>query len=207
MFGRHGRRAFFEAAAGAPERGHGGRGPRRRLFESGHLRLVILELVGASPRHGYDVIKALETRFGGLYSPSPGVVYPTLSLLEDQGFVTVEASEGNKKRYTITEEGRAHLAENQGFIDAINARLAGADHVRGRHGMHGGHGMHGDPSEDAARDPRFGDRARSSELREAFHRLKGAVIERVRTGDLDAARIEQIREILARATQEIDELR
>ena len=127
MFGRHRRHIGFESAAEHIPRGHGGhggRGMRRRMFDSGHLRLVILDLIGETPRHGYDVIKALEARCGGLYSPSPGVVYPTLSLLEDQGFVTVDVSAGNKKRYTVTDEGRAHLAENQAFLNAINARLA-----------------------------------------------------------------------------------
>src|ERR1700710_990783 len=131
MFGRYRHHAFFESAGGPGEPGgHGGRGPRRRMFESGHLRLMILDLIGETPRHGYDVIKALEARCGGMYSPSPGVVYPTLSLLEDQGYVTVEITEGSKKRYTVTDEGRAHLAENKPFLDPINARLAGTSASR-----------------------------------------------------------------------------
>jgi DNA-binding PadR family transcriptional regulator len=161
------------------------------MFESGHLRLMILDLIGETPRHGYDVIKALEARCGGMYSPSPGVVYPTLSLLEDQGYVTVEITEGSKKRYTVTDEGRAHLAENKPFLDAINARLAGTS--ASRHGA-------------AEGESRFHGRRHSPELREAFHRLKGAVIARVRSGDLDAHRVEQIRDILVRAASEIDAL-
>ncbi|SAL11641.1 PadR family transcriptional regulator [Caballeronia choica] len=195
MFGRHRRHLNFESAAEHIPHGHGGhggRGMRHRMFDSGHLRLVILDLIGETPRHGYDVIKALEARCGGLYSPSPGVVYPTLSLLEDQGFVTVEVSAGNKKRYTITDEGRAHLAENQAFLNAINARLAMARSQE----------AHGEASNDGHPDVR----ARSPELREAFHRLKGAVLQRVRAGDLDAARVARIREILTQAADDIDKL-
>ena len=207
MFGRHRSHLLFETPAEHPLRGHGGhggRGRRRRMFDSGHLRLVILELIGETPRHGYDVIKALEARCGGLYSPSPGVVYPTLSLLEDQGFVTVEVTEGSKKRYTITAEGNAHLAENQPFLNAINARLAGGLPRPGHDGKHAE--THGDEHGNEHGNPGPGGRARSPELRDAFHRLKGAVIARVRSGDLDAERIAQIREILARATHEIDQL-
>ena len=197
MFGRHRHRGLFESAGGIGEHeGRGGRGPRRRMFESGHLRLVILDLVGESPRHGYDVIKALEARCGGMYSPSPGVVYPTLSLLEDQGFVTMEESAGNKKRYTVTIEGQAHLAENKPFIDAINARLSGGITPRG---------MADQGDADEGHSHSHGGR-RSPELREAFHALKGVVIARVRAGDLDANRIAQIKDIVARAARDIEAL-
>jgi DNA-binding PadR family transcriptional regulator len=198
MFGRHHRhRGHFESMGDMGEHeGRGGRGPRRRMFEAGHLRLVILDLVGEMPRHGYDVIKALEARCGGLYSPSPGVVYPTLSLLEDQGFVTMEESEGNKKRYTVTAEGRAHLAENWVFIDAINARLSGGAAHRGK----------AEESAPGELYSRIRGARRSLELREAFHALKGAVISRVRAGELDPARVAQIREIILRAARDIDAL-
>jgi DNA-binding PadR family transcriptional regulator len=197
MFGRHRHRGLFESAGGIGEHeGRGGRGPRRRMFESGHLRLVILDLVGESPRHGYDVIKALEARCGGIYSPSPGVVYPTLSLLEDQGFVTMEESAGNKKRYTVTTEGRAHLAENKPFIHAINARLSGG--ITPRAMVDEGETDEGHSRSHAGR--------RSPELREAFHALKGVVIARVRAGDLDANRIAQIKDIIARAARDIEAL-
>jgi len=98
------------------------RGGRRRAFEQGDLRLVILKLVADEPRHGYDIIKAIEENFGGTYSPSPGVVYPTLTLLEDQGFATV-TPEGAKKLYTATEEGLSFLEANKATVEALFARM------------------------------------------------------------------------------------
>jgi DNA-binding PadR family transcriptional regulator len=100
----------------------GHRGGRRRAFEQGDLRFVILKLIADEPRHGYDIIKAIEETFGGTYSPSPGVVYPTLTLLEDQGFATV-AAEGAKKLYSVTPEGTAFLDANKAIVDALFTRM------------------------------------------------------------------------------------
>jgi DNA-binding PadR family transcriptional regulator len=83
-----------------------------RMLASGDVRLVALYLIEQQPRHGYDLIKAIEERSNGVYSPSPGIVYPALTYLEEAGYVTSSA-EGNKKLYTITDEGRAHLNENR----------------------------------------------------------------------------------------------
>lgn len=90
-----------------------------RMLASGDLRLVALYFIEQQPRHGYDLIKAVEERSNGVYSPSPGIVYPALTYLEEAGFVT-SASEGNKKLYTITSEGRGHLEENR---DAVASTL------------------------------------------------------------------------------------
>jgi DNA-binding PadR family transcriptional regulator len=78
-----------------------------RVFDHGDLRLLILQLVAEKPRHGYELIKAIEERLGGSYSPSPGVVYPTLTMLEELGYATVARTEGGKKLYTVTPEGMA----------------------------------------------------------------------------------------------------
>jgi len=94
------------------------------MFEQGDLRYVILRLLDEKPRHGYEIIKALEERFGGAYSPSPGVVYPTLQLLEDQGFARVRPEQDGKKIYEITDAGRAHLAENRDTVDSIFDRVS-----------------------------------------------------------------------------------
>lgn len=83
-----------------------------RMLASGDLRLVALYLIDEQPRHGYDLIKAIEEKSHGLYSPSPGVIYPALTYLEEAGYVT-SSPDGNKKAYTITEEGRAYLGENR----------------------------------------------------------------------------------------------
>jgi len=101
---------------------HGGR--RGRVFDHGDLRLVILQLIAEKPRHGYELIKAIEEKLAGAYSPSPGVVYPTLTMLEELGHATVAASEGGKKLYTITAEGTAFLAANKAAVDAVFARIA-----------------------------------------------------------------------------------
>nr|WP_313519027.1 PadR family transcriptional regulator [Brevundimonas diminuta] len=90
--------------------GHGRRGGGR-MFEHGALRWVLLSLIADKPSHGYELIKAIEARMGGAYTPSPGVIYPSLTLLEDMGAVSVVA-EGGKKRYAITDEGRRLLVEN-----------------------------------------------------------------------------------------------
>jgi DNA-binding PadR family transcriptional regulator len=117
---------------------HGGRRRRKgdgrhhsRIFEHGDLRFVILRLVSEGPRHGYEIIKEIEEKLGGSYSPSPGVVYPTLTLLEELGYATVTTSDGTKKLYAITAEGSAYLAANKEAVDAIFGRIA---EVRCAHG-------------------------------------------------------------------------
>jgi DNA-binding PadR family transcriptional regulator len=115
-FGFHGRRHGM---------GFGGRGHRpERIFDQGDLRFVILKLISEAPRHGYEIIKAIEEKVGGAYSPSPGVIYPTLTLLEELGYVTVESAEGGKKLYRITEAGDAELADRKTVVDGIFARMA-----------------------------------------------------------------------------------
>lgn len=100
---------------------HGGR--RGRIFDHGDLRLVLLQLIAEKPRHGYEIIKAIEERLGGAYSPSPGVVYPNLTMLEELGQASVIEQDG-KKLYTLTEQGQAHLRDNQAAVDALMARIA-----------------------------------------------------------------------------------
>jgi DNA-binding PadR family transcriptional regulator len=95
----------------------------KRMFAQGDLRLVALALIAQAPRHGYEIIKLLEEKTADWYSPSPGIVYPTLTYLEEAGYVTASA-EGAKKLYTITDEGRAYLKANQQVVDVILDRLA-----------------------------------------------------------------------------------
>ncbi len=109
--------------------GFGGR--EGRMFDSGELRLVILALIAEKPRHGYEVIKALGERVGGDYSPSPGVVYPTLTLLEDMGYASASVDAANRKLYAVTPEGQTFLGENKAQVDAILARLAGENQTDG----------------------------------------------------------------------------
>ncbi|HUX33772.1 MAG TPA: PadR family transcriptional regulator [Gemmatimonadaceae bacterium] len=94
-----------------------------RMFEQGDLKFVILQLLDEKPRHGYDIIKALEERSNGAYSPSPGTVYPTLTLLEEMGYAKATAEEGGKKVFEITAEGKKHLEENSSTVDSIFERI------------------------------------------------------------------------------------
>jgi len=93
-----------------------------RMLAQGDLRLVALALIAQAPRHGYEIIKLVEEKTADWYSPSPGIVYPTLTFLEEAGYVTV-SSEGAKKLYTITDEGRAYLDANRDLADVVLDRL------------------------------------------------------------------------------------
>ncbi|MEY4501972.1 MAG: hypothetical protein RIS52_1862 [Pseudomonadota bacterium] len=117
IFG-HGRHGF----GGRHKRGEGG--GRRRLFDGGELRLVLLKLIEEQPRHGYDLIREIEARSGGAYAPSPGVVYPTLTLLRDMELTAEANSEGARKRFEITHAGTVHLTERTLEVDAAMAKLA-----------------------------------------------------------------------------------
>ncbi|WP_412529151.1 PadR family transcriptional regulator [Burkholderia lata] len=127
--GRH--RRGHDPFGGGPFGGRGGRGfgdfgddgmPRGRQFSSDDLQLLLLALVAEQPSHGYELIKALDTRSNGFYSPSPGMVYPALTYLEEVGFVASQA-EGNRKRYALTDAGRAHLDAQRERVETLFARL------------------------------------------------------------------------------------
>jgi DNA-binding PadR family transcriptional regulator len=109
-------------------RGHrGGRGGGGgRVFGHGGLRFVLLRLIADKPSHGYELIKAIEDRLGGSYAPSPGVVYPTLTLLEEMGYLSIETADGSgRKSYSITASGREFLEANREMADAMMARMSG----------------------------------------------------------------------------------
>jgi len=134
----HGNCATYRWAAGRHRRGRfggfgfggrhgGGMNPEdmraRRMLAQGDLRLVALALIAQAPRHGYEIIKLVEEKTADWYSPSPGIVYPTLTFLEEAGYVRV-SSEGAKKLYTITAEGRAYLDANKELADVVLDRLS-----------------------------------------------------------------------------------
>lgn len=157
------RRGPFELRWSLDE-GFGRGGGRRRQFEGEELRLILLALIGEQPRHGYELIRAIEERTGGGYAPSPGVVYPTLTLLDEMGLVEEVREDGARRRFAITEDGRAHLAERREQADALLARLAdmGAERNRGerapvRRAMAGlhialGHALRDEVGTDRARE-------------------------------------------------------
>ena len=109
---------------GRGPRGRHGRGRMGRMFEQGDLKYVILQLIDDKPRHGYDIIKALEERSHGAYSPSPGTVYPTLTMLEEMGYVRASAEDGGKKVYEITPDGKKYLEENSSTVESIFERIS-----------------------------------------------------------------------------------
>jgi DNA-binding PadR family transcriptional regulator len=175
MFGRR-KKGFF-----GPGHGWGyGFGPRRgRVFEKGDLKYVILDLLNEKPSHGYEVIRALEGRFRGFYSPSPGSVYPTLQLLEDLGYVSATQQDG-KKVYQITDEGRKFLEENRRSVEDIWGRVGGGW------------------------DPEI-----AAELHEMKHELAGLgrlFGREMHAGRLNREKLRRIREVIASAAREIEEI-
>jgi DNA-binding PadR family transcriptional regulator len=172
-FGRWGRR-------GGPFGGFGpfgGPGQGERFFGRGDLRVVILELLKDQPRHGYDIIRALEDRMRGYYRPSPGSVYPTLQMLEDLGYVTSTQQDG-KKIYTITDEGRRYLAEQQSTVDDIRSRIAAGW--------------------DAAQRPEVSDLMHEAQqLARALFRLGTRSLQ-------DPERLKRLRDVVARARAELE---
>jgi DNA-binding PadR family transcriptional regulator len=159
------------------ERGFGG--GRERLFDSGQLRLVILQLVAEKPSYGYEIIKAIEERLSGGYAPSPGVVYPTLTLLEEEGLAT-SSSEGNKRLYSLTEQGREYLRTNDATVKAIFGRMEKARKMFGR--------------------------GRSPQIMRAVMNLRYALGMRVGRGDLSAEQVSKIAQAIDAAARAIDEV-
>ena len=145
MFFRHNHHPDAERFGRGPFGGFGGRhghrhgggfgGRESRVFDSGELKLVILALIAERPRHGYELMKDLGERVGGEYTPSPGVIYPTLTLLEEMGFATQTTDANNRKLYAVTPEGEKFLADNKPQIDAIFARLDERTEASGPRGM------------------------------------------------------------------------
>ena len=123
-----GREAFVERFRGM-RGGRDGRG-----FGHGGLRLVLLKLIDEKPSHGYELIKAIEERFNGAYSPSPGVIYPTLSWLEDEGFITITPGEDGRKSAQITDAGKAFLEEKTAAVTELFSQMDGQS---GEHGDYG----------------------------------------------------------------------
>ena len=177
---RHARSDFgFGGRRFGGHRHGGGRGGQLgRVFDHGDLRYVLLQLVAEKPRHGYELIKAIEEKFGGMYSPSPGVVYPTLTHLEELGYLRAEPGGGTKKLYSITEEGTNFLAANQPLVDTIFRRIAEAGRAYG-----------GGPP---------------PEIRRAMHNLEMALSIRLARGPLNTTQLGRITEALDRVAGEVE---
>lgn len=178
------RHAGFGRGRGRDDEGRdgGGRGgPRgRRMFDSGELRLVLLKLIADEPRHGYDLIRQVEELTGGAYAPSPGVVYPTLTLLDDMGLIEARQAEGAKKLFAITDTGTAHLAENAEQVEALMARLADVGAERAR--------------------------TDSASVRRAMGNLREVLIHRLRHEEVAKETLHEIVALIDEAAQKIERL-
>jgi len=171
--------ARFDRGFGGRGREHRHGGGRERLFDAGDLKLVILKLLSEQPSYGYQLIKTMEERLAGGYSPSAGVIYPTLTMLEEEG-LAASTLENNKKVYSVTAEGTAYLEENKRRVEALFERLEEA-----------GKGF---------------ERGRSPEIMKAFHNLRTAVVARVSRESVTAEQIRKISEAIDAAAKAIDEL-
>ena len=160
-------------------RGGGGRGPRGRMFAGGELRLLLLKLIGDQARHGYELIKAIEELTGGNYAPSPGVVYPTLSLLLDEGMIEEKADASPRKAFAITPEGEVELSSRSEEADALVNRLIALNE-----------------QDDAHRAPPIG---------RAVGNLFAALRGRAQSG-FDSETVHQVAEILDEAARKIERL-
>jgi DNA-binding PadR family transcriptional regulator len=152
---------------------------RERLFDAGEIRLVILRLLSDQPSYGYQLIKTMEERLGGGYTPSAGVVYPTLTMLEEEGLITATQTEG-KKVYSVTEEGLKYLEANKERVGQLFERL-----------------------EETGRGFR---RGQSPDLMKAFMDLRGAVMSKVWRRGATPEQIKKIAEAIHVAAKAIDEL-
>ncbi|HEX8256238.1 MAG TPA: PadR family transcriptional regulator [Allosphingosinicella sp.] len=166
---------------GAEAGGWGRDSRRRRRFDAGELRLVLLKLIADEPRHGYDLIRAIEELTHGSYAPSPGVIYPTLTMLQDMGLIEEAASEGARKAFAATADGRAHLAERAEELARLMARLTGMGEDRRKAG--------GGPAGRAVRN------------------LLAALWNRVTEEGADEERLHEIAAILDDAAQRIERLK
>lgn len=171
----------FDEGDGPPGGGRRGRRSRRRMFESGELRLVLLKLIADEPRHGYDLIRAIEEMTGGEYAPSPGIVYPTLTMLQDMGFIEDKEAEGSRKVYSATSEGRDHLDEKAREIEELFERLEELA-----------------PSESRSAGPAIG---------RAVRNLMTALSHRIGRDGLDEELLHEIAAILDEAAQRIERVK
>ena len=161
--------------------GRGGPRGRRRMFEPGELRLVLLKLIADQSRHGYDLIRAIEELTHGSYAPSPGVVYPTLTLLEDMGLIEEQQAEGSRKVFAVTADGKAHLEEKADEVEALLARL-----------------------EDVGSDRR---KAGGAPIKRAVGNLLSALWHRVTRDEVDEKTLHDVAAILDEAAQKIERLK
>jgi DNA-binding PadR family transcriptional regulator len=178
--GPRGRGPFGRGPSPWGEDGPGfGRGGRKRMFDGGELKLILLRLIADRPRHGYDLIRAIEERTNGAYAPSPGIVYPTLTMLTEMGLIGEQSTDGARKIFEITPEGTAHLTENANEVAAMFARLDEIGAVR--------------------------ERTDAVPVRRAMHNLKSVLLHRLGEG-LDKDKLHAAVELIDEAARKIERL-
>lgn len=189
MYRGHGCGSHMSGRGGGPRRwagveisfdSDGGRGRGRRVFDGGELRLVLLKLIADQARHGYDLIREIETLTGGAYAPSPGIVYPTLTLLDEMDLIAEQQSDGAKKQFAATDAGRQHLAERAEEVDALIARLTEMGEARTR--------------------------SDSASVRRAMGNLRSVLVHTLGRGDVPTDKLHAIVALIDEAAQKIERL-
>ena len=181
-FGPRGRRQWgpFTVEWDVRADGMGGGRGRRRMFQGDELRLILLKLIEEGPRHGYDLIREIEERTGGAYAPSPGVVYPTLTMLADMELIAEQASDDAKKVFAITTAGQAHLTEREEEVEALMERLAAIGTMRSR--------SHGSP------------------VRRAMGNLRQVLQHRLGDGEVTQETLHAVADLIDEAARKIERL-
>jgi DNA-binding PadR family transcriptional regulator len=174
------RGGFGGGPRSSESRGRGMGGGRRRVLDAAELRLLLLRLIAEQPRHGYDLIRDIEARTNGAYAPSPGVIYPTLTLLQDMALIEEEAVEGSRKSYRITPAGVAEVDANAALTDAVLARFAELGAVQ--------------------------DRTDGGPVRRAMHNLRTVLLQRLSRSDADAETLFKVTALIDETAQKIERL-
>jgi DNA-binding PadR family transcriptional regulator len=174
-WGHHGR-----GWGGRGERGGRGPGGRGRMFDGGELRLVLLKLIADEPRHGYDLIREIESLTGGAYAPSPGVVYPTLNMLDEMGLIEERQVEGARKQFAVTAAGTQELETNKDLVTALIARLTSLGEER--------------------------QKTDSTSVRRAMGNLREVLVNRLSASDVDGEVLNQVVALIDEAAQKIERL-
>ena len=184
MTNKHGRRHWTNTESWQDDweghTGSGGRlGGRRRMFDNGELRLILLHLINEEPRHGYDLIRAIEGLSRGAYAPSPGVVYPTLTMLKDLDLISEPDTDNLRKLFSITPQGRAELEANGAVVTTLLQRLSAVAQIR--------------------------ERIDATPVRRAMHNLKSVLFNKL-SAETDRETVLQLVALIDEAAQKIERL-
>lgn len=170
----------FRGDSHSKVRGHAGGARRRRLFDQAELQILLLAFIADQPRHGYDLIREIEALSGGEYAPSPGVIYPALTYMEEQGVIAAHEADGNRKAYVATEEGARQLGGETELVASLRMRLTALAEAREK------------------TDP--------APVRRAMHSMKTAMFDRLSQEDVNRETVLAIAEIIDEAARKIERI-